>query len=237
MLASFRLAAILLLLLSFGSAGLSQTSSYPKELRGYKVEQRVVGVKKPSEGEKAPAPLLQLGEAQVATITPLGVSLEIPLIVSPVQQKGRVEFLVFENMVVNGTAVEIDEYHRAFDLPNKEPLSLKEPLKFYVYLPSAVLAALGEWSTSRPTWLVTGRVYVFGTFKKSILSFRRCIPLELSFTIQNPLRSQEGSRILEGPTNRRRTQRAFIQRGFEPGGEVSHAPPSFRSFSAASARW
>lgn len=133
--------------------------------------------------------LIQFGRPRVARITPLGISLEIPVVVSPVRQKGRVDFLVFENMVVNGTSVEIDEYHRAFDLPNDKPRTLKEPLRFYVYLPSAIMAAIDELAGITKEWPITGVVYVFGRFRKSIFRFKRVIPLELNLTIPNPLRS------------------------------------------------
>ena len=114
----------------------------------------------------------------------------MPIVVSPVKQSGHIDFLMFEDMVVNGTSVEIDEYHRAFDLPNKEPLTLREPLRIYIYIPSALLAAIGEWSDSKETWPVTGRVYVFGKFKKYLVSFKRCIPVELNVTMRNPLRGR-----------------------------------------------
>jgi hypothetical protein len=90
---------------------------------------------------------------------------------------------------VNGTPLQNDEYQRSFDLPNKEQLVLAEPLKFYIYLPCAVLAAIDEWSSSKEIWFVAGRVYLFGKFKKGIFSFKRCIPIELNFTIRNPLRT------------------------------------------------
>jgi hypothetical protein len=175
-----------------------QTRNYPKEIRGYKVERAVVEVKKAQKAnERAPKQqteadldaLIRFGDPQLASLTPLGISLSIPLVVAPVQQKGRADFLVFEDMVVNGTPVQIDEYQRSFDLPNKEELVLAEPLKFYIYLPSAVLAAIDEWSSSKEIWFVAGRVYLFGKFKKSIFSFKRCIPIELNFTIRNPLRT------------------------------------------------
>lgn len=171
----------------------AQTRSYPKEIRGYKVERTVVEVRKPKKARNTPADsdvdqLIQFGEPTLARMTPLGVTLEIPIVVAPIKQSGHVAFLVFEDMVVNGTSVEIDEYHRAFDLPNKKPLTLNEPLRFYIYLPSAVLATVGDWADSKETWPVTGRVYVFGKFKKSLFSFKRCVPVELNLTMRNPLR-------------------------------------------------
>jgi hypothetical protein len=189
-------AAIFVSLVFCCHAAFTQQPAYRKEIRGYKVERAVVEIKKPNgtsrndessgSGEDT---LITFGNPKLASVTPLGISLEVPIVVAPVKQKGHVDFLIFEDMIVNGTSVEIDEYHRAFELPNREALTLREPLRFYIYLPSAVLAALDEWNNSRETWVVTGRVYVFGKFKKSLFSFKRCIPIELRLTMRNPLRT------------------------------------------------
>lgn len=197
----------------------AQTRTYPKEIRGYKVERRVVEIKKPEKQNGKPGPnsatnqsqsgtnnsgnqtrsesdsgsdedaLIRLGKPQLARATPLGITFEVPIVVSPVKQSGHIDFLMFEDMVVNGSSVEIAEYQRSFDLPNKDPLTLREPLRFYIYLPSALLAAIGEWSDSKDTWPVTGRVYACGKFKKYMISFKRCIPVELNVTMRNPLRT------------------------------------------------
>jgi hypothetical protein len=205
----------LVLLALTGTSALPQVRTYPKEIRGYKVERTVVEIKKPERKTAKPGKenaqnqgdgadqtdnvansdgdvdqLIRLGQPQLARATPLGFTLEVPIVVAAVKQSGKVDFLVFEDMVINGTSVEIAEYHHTFDLPNKEPLTLREPLRFYVYLPSALLAALGDWSDAKETWPVTGRVYVFGKFKKSVFSFKRVIPVELNLTMQNPLRGR-----------------------------------------------
>ena len=133
--------------------------------------------------------LIRFGKVRVARITRSGVNIELPIVVSPVKQKGQVDFLVFEDIVVNGTPVRIDEYHRQFDLPNRKELILKEPLKFFVSLPNAMLAAIGEWVNSQEKWRVTGRIYVFGRYRKFLFSFKRTIPVELDMTIQNPLKT------------------------------------------------
>jgi len=216
----------IVLLFSFLMTGASSsqtesTRSYPKEIRGYKVERTVVEINKAetktaassdkgrdgnqnaanstgqandqSNSDSDADALIQLGKPQLARVTPLGITFEVPIIVAPVKQSGHIDFLLFEDMVVNGTSVEIDEYHRAFDLPNKQPLTLREPLRFYIYLPNAVLAGIDEWTNSKETWPVTGRIYVFGKFKKSILgistSFKRCVPVELNVKMRNPLRA------------------------------------------------
>lgn len=196
---------------------LLQTRTYPKEIRGYKVERTVVEVKKPEAKKGEPArdqgqsgkndsdgktpeernsdadvdQLIQLGKPQLARVTPLGITFDVPIVVSAVKQSGHVDFLVFEEMTINGTSVNIDEYHRVFDLPNKQPITLREPLRIYIYLPSAMLAALGDWTDSKETWPVTGRVYVFGKFKKGPFSFKRVVPVELNLTMRNPLEEQK----------------------------------------------
>ena len=213
----FNASGVLLLLCIAASTGSAQTRDYPKEIRGYKVERAVVEVKR-SESKKRksrgdtgenpeqnspnanestdnqtgsdPDTLIQLGKPQLARITPLGVTFEVPLVVAPVKRSGHVDFLLFEAIVINGTSVDIDEYRRAFDLPNKQPLTLREPLSIYLHLPSAILAAIDEWSNSKETWPVTGRVYVCGSFRKSILSFKRCVPVEINTTMRNPLQNR-----------------------------------------------
>jgi hypothetical protein len=209
-LAGFIASLLFLLMAGSSPAQIKSTRTYPKEIRGYKVERTVVEIKKPeTKNEKDPNgksrrgnddanptensdsdvdTLIQLGQPQLARVTPLGITFEVPIVVSPVKQSGHVDFLVFEDMVVNGTSVNIDEYHHAFDLPNRQPLTVGEPLRVYIYLPSALLTALGDWGDSKETWPVTGRVYVFGKFKKSLFSFKRVVPVELNLRMRNPLK-------------------------------------------------
>ena len=204
----------------------AQTRSYPKEIRGYKVERAAVELKsnetkKPSKSDNAANAdkdggtssssdssssgqsssaasttgadvdqLITFGSPSIARVTPLGITFNVPVVVAPIKQSGHVDFLLFEEMMVNEHSVEIDEYHRAFDLPTKKPLTLREPLRFFIYTPVAALAAVGEWSNSKETWPVTGRVYVCGKYKKFLFSFKRCVPVELNLTMRNPLRGQ-----------------------------------------------
>jgi hypothetical protein len=210
----------LLILLISTTSTFSQTRAYPEEIRGYKVERAVVEVKtanktstastndkSQNDGQSAPntnqdqnpaqsAPdpsvdqLITFGRPELARVTPLGITFDVPIVVAPIKQSGHVQFLLFEDMTVNNHSVDIDEYHRAFDLPNKRPLTLREPLRFYISTPVAALAAVGEWSNSQETWPVTGRVYVCGKFKKFLFSFKRCVPVELDVAMHNPLRER-----------------------------------------------
>jgi hypothetical protein len=205
---------------------MAQRRTYPKEIRGYKVERAAVELKsneskKPaksdnaanankdggtsgssdgsSSGQSSPATstkaadvdqLIKFGSPSIARVTPLGITFNVPVVVAPIKQGGKVDFLLFEDMTVNDHSIEIDEYHREFDLPTKRPLTLREPLRFFIYTPVAALAAVGEWSNSKETWPVTGRVYVCGKYKKFMFSFKRCVPVELNLVMRNPLRGQ-----------------------------------------------
>ena len=178
--------------------GASAAHDYPKEIRGYKVELANVEVKKQtakvvegsSSDEANTDSLIQLGEPRVRGLTPLGVTLEIPVTVSPVKQGGHVDFLTFEDMVVNGTTVTVSEYNHSFDLPNDHAVTLPEPVIIEISTPRAMLSVIGEWNRPKELWPVTGRVYVFGRFKKFLFKFKRVVPVELNLSFRNPLKSK-----------------------------------------------
>lgn len=170
--------------------------SYPKEIRGYKVELAKVEIKKEKDanGDQASErvshdadALIQFGEASVVRMTPLGITLEVPVTVAAVKQKGHVDFLTFEDMVVNDIPVTVEEYNYSFDLPTDKATLLPKPVRLFISTPRALLSALGEWSGAKEMWPVTGRVYVFGQFKKFIFKFKRVVPVELSLSLRNPL--------------------------------------------------
>jgi hypothetical protein len=179
----------------------------PKEVRGYKIHRARVEMKKTNEPDKKKSDkksgkeksdkdeydedeplLIRLGEPQLVRATPLGVTIDVPVILAAVKQQGDVDRLVFEDMKVNDTPVTLDDYVQSFKLPNKEPLSLDPPLRIFVSTPQAVLRTIDEIFNSKEVWEVTGRIYVCGNFKKFLLKFKRAVPVELQTSINNPLR-------------------------------------------------
>ena len=191
-------------LMLLGADVCAQARAYPDKIRGYKVERTVVEVKRAGSNAanhngKDPQTtgddtnvdqLITLGRPTLARLTPLGITFEVPMVVAPVTQSGKVDFLVFEDIEINGHAVNISDYEHSFKLPGDKPLTLKDPLRIYIYLSSALLAAIGEWTESQDTWPVTGRVYVFGKFNKSIFHFKRCVPVELDLKMRNPFKEK-----------------------------------------------
>jgi hypothetical protein len=193
-------AALLLSSLAFAqqpAASSSHAPTYPKEIRGYKVELAEVELKRQSakdehrlDADEGQDSLIKLGEPRVTSITPLGIHLEVPVTVAAVKQGGRVDFLTFEDMTVNGTPVTVNEYPHSFDLPNDRPVTLPHPITLHISTPRVLFGALDEWRKPQDTWPVTGRVYVFGRFKKFLFKFKRVVPVELDLSFRNPLRAK-----------------------------------------------
>jgi hypothetical protein len=184
------------------AASSSHARTYPKEIRGYKVERAEVELKRqgPKEEDRLDAgeaqdSLIRLGEPKVTSITPLGIHLEVPITVAAVKQGGRVDFLTFEDMTVNGTPVTVNEYEHSFELPNDCPVMLPHPVTLHVSTPRVLFGALDEWRKPQEVWPVTGRVYVFGRFKKFLFTFKRVVPVELALSFRNPLRAKSPEAI------------------------------------------
>jgi hypothetical protein len=184
------------------------TRAYPKEIRGYKLARARVEVKRAKDEQgQPPSPsgdtdaLIQFGEPRIAGMTPLGITMEVPVTVAAVKQGGHVDFLSFEDMMVNGTPVTIEDYLRPFDLPNKNAVLLPVPVRVFISTPRALLGALGEWNDTKDVWPVTGRVYVFGRFKKFLFSFKRVVPVELSLTLPNPLKNKQANPAIKQETS------------------------------------
>lgn len=181
--------------------------TYPKEIRGYKLARAKVDIRKSAgakeEGDEQPDKnrdaLIQFGEPRIVSTTPLGITLEVPVTVAAVKQGGRVDFLTFEDMVVNGMPVTIEDYMHSFELPNKEPVSLPQPVRLFISSPRAIVGAINDWSNPQETWPVTGRVYVFGHYRKFIFTAKRVVPVELSLTLPNPLRNQKSGEKISDP--------------------------------------
>lgn len=203
-------ASFIFLALIFSSLKAQKTENpYPKEVRGYKVVEAKVEVKKQkdSQTDKTPTPndntnqtpnnstetdaLVQVGEPKLVRVTPLGVTFEIPVTVAAVKQGGKVELLVFEDVNVNKTMVTIEDYTTSFDIPNDRAKELPRPISVFVSTPNALMNVLGEAMNSQETWQVKGRVFVCGRYNKFIFKFKRAVPIEFDVSITNPIRLKD----------------------------------------------
>jgi hypothetical protein len=195
-----------------GTGADSNRPADPDEIRGYKVAHASVSVKRGSEPKPetgAPAPpadndsdaMVQVGEPKLVSIRPFGITFEVPITVAALDKGGTVDFLTFEDIKVNGSSVSIEEFQQKFDIPNKKAAGLPAPIKVFISTPTAMLGALYEWRNAPETWPISGRVYVFGRFKKFIFKVKRVVPIDFNLTIANPLRSAPATSDTTTPAN------------------------------------
>jgi hypothetical protein len=106
-----------------------------------------------------------------------------------VPQTGRVDFLTFHDFRINGLPITIDEYREPFKFQKGRPVYLPQPLEINVGTIELLRAARKGSDEFRGEWTVTGRVFVFGKFRRFGMEFRRVVPVDIDLKIKNPLPS------------------------------------------------
>ena len=161
----------------------------PDKIRGYKVHQpKSITVNRRTPGEIQKAKPLSLKGVKLISITLSGVAFETVIDIEPLPHDGKIDFLTFHDFRVNDVLVEIEEYATPFIVRKNEPIVLPKPATVFLATPRIMQVAWKEMRDSQPEWIVTGRVFVFGRFKKYGMTFKRVVPVDISFRIKNPTR-------------------------------------------------
>lgn len=184
------IAAILLTFFVFSAA---EAQDYPKEIRGYKVETAKITVKNTDgkdESKDDSEAFVTLGEPTLANVGLSGVTFDISVHLSPLEQKGTVDFLSFRDFKVNGTSVTIEDYTESFSFKKNKPIDLPQPIKVFVGMGQTLMGGIGEVRDSKEEWEVTGTVFVFGKFKKFGFNFKRVVPVPVNVKIKNPIKKR-----------------------------------------------
>lgn len=185
---------LILATLPFVFFSLSDAQDLPKEIRGYKVHRADISVKNAAEKtdrtkSKSEA-FVKVGELKLSGVTFGGIAFEISAEIDSIEQSGTVDFLTFHDFRVNDLKVEIEEYRESFDFKKNQSIVLPEPIEITVGAIQGLRGALGEVSDSKEEWTITGRIFVFGEFKKAGMKFKRVVPVEINLKIKNPLKLQ-----------------------------------------------
>ena len=122
-----------------------------------------------------------------------GITLELDSKVTVFGQSGKIDFISFKDFKVNGIKVDIEEYRTRFEFKKGKAFELEKPVQIFVSTSQSLRGALSEYKDSKDKWLVKGRVFVFGKFKKFGFSFKRVIPVDIELEIDNPLKEKEDS--------------------------------------------
>jgi hypothetical protein len=175
-----RFAPVLLLLAVTAAFGVAQ--NLPSKIRGYKVYKKAVSV----TAANGPTGSLKISTPSVEDVSFSGVKVAVTVGIDGVSETGRVDFLTFHDFKVNDIPVTIDEYNEPFRFQKGQTVSLPKPLGINVGAVELLDAARKGTDAFRSEWTITGRVLVFGKFKKYGMQFRRVVPIDIDLKIKNP---------------------------------------------------
>ena len=155
----------------------------PDKIRGYKVYRDKVAVNTDITSDAA----IQIGKPEVVDVAHTGITLELPTEFTTSAQSGKVDMVAFHDLKVNGIKVEPEEYTHKFEFRKGEKVVIPKPVRILVPASGMVKAAWQEMTEKRSEWVVTGRVFVFGKFRRYGFYHKRVVPVDLNFTFKNPL--------------------------------------------------
>jgi hypothetical protein len=159
----------------------------PKEIRGYKVHDEKVVVSTREANQGSAGVVVAPSDPKLIDLSVTGVTFELTPQIHAMPQSGTVYFITFNDFRVNGIPVEVEEYTESFPFRRNEPLTLPKPARVFMPTHRILQAAWKEMKESKKEWTVTGRVFVFGKFRKFGFSFKRVVPVDISVTIRNPI--------------------------------------------------
>jgi hypothetical protein len=176
------------------AASIAQTQDLPDRIRGYRVHKAKIIVKTTEfsqieqKGISENEAFVKINEPEVLEVSFTGITFTLGAELSSIGQNGTVDFLTFHEFRVNGLKVDVEEYNSTFDFKKSEPINLPKPFTIFLGTGQALSGAIKELKDSKEEWRVTGRVFVYGKFKKSIFKFKRVIPVDIDISIKNPLK-------------------------------------------------
>src|ERR1051325_5959169 len=115
------------------------------------------------------------------------VVVEVPVTIKPVGISGTIRKITFSNMAINNIPFDVEPIESAFDLPEKEPMALPEPLRLRVTFLDVAPGLIEEAIYPSDTLHLTGTVAIDGTFKKWLFSFDRKVEAPIDVSRANPL--------------------------------------------------
>ena len=178
----------LLVLIFLSTAANSQDR--PDKKRGYKVHADKISVSTggPSETPHTDASV-KIGEPTLVEASLTGITFELRAEVLSAKQSGKVDFLAFHDVKVNGISVNVEEYSYPFSFKKGETVALPKPARIFLPATGMLQAAWSEMRNSKEDWTVTGRVFVFGKFRKFGMYHKRVVSVDFEIKIKNPLRN------------------------------------------------
>ncbi len=180
-----------LLLLIFAAASFSQHSSntpLPNKIRGYKVHDEILKFELPeASGSDAKRFLAKIDDPVLGDVSVSGLTFTINAEITSLEQSGTVNLISFKDFEIDGIPVSIDDLTEKFAFEKNEAAKLPKPAKIKLSSVGVVRTAWKELNESKKKWLITGRIFVFGKFRRFGFSFKRVVPVDVKIEIDNPL--------------------------------------------------
>ena len=160
----------------------------PSSIRGYKVHsEKIVITSISAKPDGKGDAIVKVEDPELVDVGLSGITFEFPAEALSSKQSGKVDFLTFHDFEVNGIKVTIPEYSTPFGFKKGESFRLPQPAKIFLPTQSLAKAAWKEMRESREIWQVTGRMFVYGQFRKFGFYHKRVVPVDVNITIANPL--------------------------------------------------
>lgn len=178
----------LVLFLILVSASAVTAQKLPSSIRGYKVHsEKIVITSISAKPDGKGDAIVKVEGPELVDVGLSGITFEFPAEALSSKQSGKVDFLTFHDFEVNGIKVTIPEYSTPFSFKKGESFRLPQPAKIFLPTTSIANAAWKEMHESREIWQVTGRIFVYGKFRKFGFDHKRVVPVDVNITIENPL--------------------------------------------------
>jgi hypothetical protein len=175
--------SLLVLAFVFPSAS---AQGLPGKIGGYKVHDEIITLSNINLAEQE-SPSITVGDPQVSNVSISGVTIAIAGELGAAGFDGRVERLMFRDFRINGIAVEVAELNEPFTIRKRGKTTLPAPASVFISTPSLISSAWKEITDSKVDWTVTGRIFVFGKFRRFGFNFKRVVPVDVRLTVKNPL--------------------------------------------------
>ncbi len=163
----------------------------PSKIDGYKVHHSKIkiAVDEPALGGSYDADaVVNISSLKFASVSLSGLTIEIDAEIKSIKETLKIDRVSFDNVVVNGFRVKVEDYNHSFNIRKGESVSLPKSARITIGPTQLPLAAYNELVNSPKTLSVKGSANVFGRVKRFGVTFKRVVPVKFDLEFKNPLR-------------------------------------------------
>ena len=148
-----------------------------------------VAVKAPDEPRPAGKYdlLVTIDPLRAVMIGITGAKAQVTGEIESLRHEGQIDLLIFRDLTVNGSPVQVADHKENFRLEKGRPYRLRRPLEVTTGPLTTIKAAVSDSLRKAPRLQINGTVLVFGRFKRFGFTHKRVIPVKIALSIENTL--------------------------------------------------